>query len=309
MQHIRNVSAQSISWVKSNKIELDKNSDAIRNLYYPENTDELRNLVLDLYKRGDNFDIIGYSSNTLFLPSYTVDYLICTKKMRSWYICGDSIICECGVSVASLAKEMVKKGYEGFYGLVDLPGTVASAVYGNSGCYGCSINSMLDHITFLTSMGQIIKLSKEDLRLDYRTSALKRKELEGVILKVVLAAKKGDLNSEIKKADITHNERIQSQPSAANNLGSTFDASLLTFRGTMIYYMSKIIALLCPRIDRRYAYKPLFFLFGGRKFIKYLDVWNRYMFYDADSHLIFPEYIDFFRKMYKDACLEIEIKK
>lgn len=50
-------------------------------------------------------------------------------------------MCECGVSVKRLSAEMVKSGFVGFAGLCDLPGTVAAAIYGNAGCYGCDLSS------------------------------------------------------------------------------------------------------------------------------------------------------------------------
>ena len=53
--------------------------------------------------------------------------------------------------------EMIKAGYVGFEGLTDLPGTIAGAVYGNSGCRHCSINELVTDIELLTDDG--IKLS------------------------------------------------------------------------------------------------------------------------------------------------------
>ena len=70
MQHIQNISAQRVSWVKSNKEALEKNSDAIKNLWYPETRQELVDLLNRFHKEHISYDLIGYSSNTLFLPSY-----------------------------------------------------------------------------------------------------------------------------------------------------------------------------------------------------------------------------------------------
>ena len=108
MVHLTDVSAQRVSWVKSNKDRLDELS-LIQNLYYPESIDELVSLLRTLIKKGEEFDVIGHSSNTLFLPSYSVRNLVCTTKLNRWSINEDGIFCECGVAVAKLAKEMIEE--------------------------------------------------------------------------------------------------------------------------------------------------------------------------------------------------------
>jgi len=309
MQHLTNVSAQRVSWVKSNKDELEKSYDAIKNLYYPETSCELKELVSFFYKSNKQFDIIGYSSNTLFLPSYKIENLICTKKITEWRETETEIICGCGVNVAKFAKDMIKKGYEGFSGLTDLPGTIASAVYGNCGCYDCSINSILKYITFFTPSGKLLKLTAEQLKLGFRTSALKRNELAGVIIEVVLLKKEGDSTIEIKKAELAHAERKKNQPSAANNLGSTFNASELTLKGKVLFMLIKIISFIFRRQEKGKIFKFIYPFIGAYKYVNYLDVWNRYMFKDARAHKLFPSYVDFFKTIYRDAHLEIEIKR
>ena len=50
MQHIQNISAQRVSWVKSNKAALEQHSDAIKNLSYPETRQELVDLLNRFHK-------------------------------------------------------------------------------------------------------------------------------------------------------------------------------------------------------------------------------------------------------------------
>ena len=45
-----NVSANKVSWVKSNKARLDESS-LIENLYYPEDIEELKDLLLSLIQK------------------------------------------------------------------------------------------------------------------------------------------------------------------------------------------------------------------------------------------------------------------
>lgn len=305
MQHLTNVSAQTVSWVKSNKAALEQHGDAIKHLYYPETTDELITLVTGLYASGARFDVIGYASNTLFLPSYAIDHLICTKKLDQWQVTAETVVCACGVPVAALAKAMVKQGYEGFYGLVDLPGTVAAAVYGNAGCFDCSVNELLAYVTLLTPDGERKRLTAADLKLGFRTSALKRKERTGVIVEVALRLVRGDAREETRKSANAHAKRVRTQPPTANNLGSTFNASTLTLKGILI----KLLGRLYVGADQSKVFKKVFPLFGGGQYVPYLDTWDRYLFSDAHAHDLFPAYIRYFNTLYVDARLEIELKQ
>lgn len=309
MKHIQNISAQHVSWVKSNKNTLEQHPDAIKNLWYPETIEELIGLVNNFHTKNMHYDLIGYSSNTLFLPSYTTDNLICTKKLDKWHETEEAIICDCGVNVAKLSREMVKKGYEGFYGLTDLPGTIASSVYGNCGCFDCSVCELLDSFTMLTTDGDIKTYHVEDLKLKYRGTSLKRHELSGTILQVVLKKIQGSAEEEQKKATEAHATRLATQPNAANNLGTTFIGSKWTFKGKLFWKIDYLVRRLTRKQDVRQRLKTDYFLIVGGKFGSYVYVWNRYMFLDKTSHLLFPKYVRFLRSLCADVHLEIEIKK
>lgn len=309
MIHKENISPQEISWVKSDNYRLQRQK-SIKNLYYPETTAELLELVNRIRLAGEDYDIIGHSSNTLFLPSYNVIHLICTKKLNSYVETDDLIICDCGVSISVLSKHMVPKGYKGFEGLSDLPGTIAAAVYGNCGCRGCSVNELIHHIEFMNEDGSICDLTKEDLKLEYRSTILKRGILKGVILKVYLKKNKGNADELLAKAEYNHKVRIMQQPNGINNLGTTFNGgSSPTLKGLLFRILLIIVSIFIGSKDSRKVYPCSLKLIGKGKFAPYTYRWNRYMFLDEKSHLIFNEYFIFLQKIYKDVRLEIEIKK
>lgn len=304
-----NVTSQEVSWVKSdyNRLSVIK---SIKRLYYPETMEELVQLVSDIHDSGMPFDIIGYSSNTLFRPSYSAEHLICTKKLKSYTEEENLIVCDCGVPVSSLSKTMVLKGYKGFEGLTDLPGTIAAAVYGNCGCRGCSINALLHHIELLTNNGRCINLTKEDLSLSYRTSSLKNKELGGIILRVFLNIVRGDSSELQRIASINHEYRKKTQPTGLNNLGTTFNGgNQLTVKGVFFKIVQLIVKYFSKNKDTRDVYPKVLKLFGKGKFVPYIYYWNRYMFLDEKAHNLFDEYYVFLKTLYKDVRLEIEIRK
>lgn len=310
MKVLHSVSPQKISWVKSNKNAFDVVGSSIKNLFYPENIEELKNLLSSIYERNSEFTLIGNSSNTLFLPSFSADNVICTKELNKWYESEDEIICDCGVNVALLSRQMVEKGYVGFEGLTDLPGTIAAAVYGNCGCRGCSVCELVKCFTLLLPSGDIRTLCVSDLKLEYRTSALKRGEMQGVILQVVLNKKQG--NSEELKAiaERNHHIRISQQPSGANNLGTTINGGKEpTFKGKLFIFLERFVKIIYGIKDSRKSFPIVLKITGNSEYVPYVYYWNRYMFNDEKSHILFPKYIDFIKSLYKDVRLEIEIKK
>ena len=305
--YAENCSAQDISWVKSNTKLL--NCINIDKLYYPENIQELIQIICTLRNKGEAFDIIGYSSNTLFLPSYHIQNMICTKKLNKWYETEDLIICECGVNVSSLSKRLIKKGYIGFEGLNDLPGTIAAAVYGNSGCRHCSVNELLHSFTLLTSDGTIQELNINELAPSFRSSALKRKEIRGVIIEVRLHKRKGDVATLKSIAEHNHQIRKEQQPSGYNNLGTTFIGWQLTRKGRYFQKLEEYIQKIIRTKDTRKSFPLTLRLIGKGKYAAYTYNSHRYMFRDEKSHDLFPQYFDFLKTLYWDLKTEIEIRK
>lgn len=307
VQH--NVSAQQISWVKSNKKLLEEKS-LIENLYYPESLDELEKLIVSIRSKQEDFVLIGYSSNTLFLPTFRQKNVICTKHVSKWKDTEDFIECDCGVSINIISKYAVEQGYVGFEGLIDLPGTVAAAVYGNCGCRGCSICDLVVSLSMLGEDGKIAELSVEDLCLSYRSTSLKRGEIKGCILQVKLKKQQGDSKVLKKIAEKNHTIRTQQQPSGFNNLGTTINGGENpTIKGLILQQIERGIRFVTRNKDSRISYPRLLRLIGCSEFIPYVYYWNRYIFIDEQSHNLFDKYFTFVKTMYKDARLEIEIRK
>lgn len=77
-----------------------------------------------------------------------------------------------GVTMAGLARRLCAMGWGGLEWAEGLPGTVGGAVFGNAGCYGGDVASILHSATILDN-GQSEEWSPARLAYGYRTSALK----------------------------------------------------------------------------------------------------------------------------------------
>ena len=286
----------------------------------PTSTEQLRQLCTELYKQEKTFKIIGQTSNLYFLNSYNPDIIICTTKLNSLYVNSDSIECECGVPVKTVAKYAVENGIFGFEGLIDLPGTIAAATYNNSGCYNCQVSSLIEHVEFLRSDGEIIKLNPTDLHYTERSSALKRGEIVGVILKVTLSCKITDRTDLlIQTAQNNHAHRMQYQERPAHNLGSImspkvyldFERNLPFFTKLLIIalYKAKKISLISSLTMQKMK-RDIICAFNGLWHIRrYLSDknFNCFIWKDADADKAFTEYRHFIAQTAKSDVLEIEI--
>lgn len=310
MKIVKNIQISEISWLRRSYPKSCPGRVGI--LYQPETRDELIALCKTLYTEKKTFDIIGCTSNIYFRPSYCPNIVVSTRYVNKWEEQDSEIICDCGVLVNSLSKKMIDKGYSGFEGLIDLPGTVAASVYGNSSCYHCSIGKLLLNIDVLLPEGKIVTLSAESLKLGHRTSIFKSKELNGVILSTRLKKIK-DVKKDVKElSEKYHMHRITHQPGPANNLGSNFAIGTPNLKLKIVsrvgYLYEKILHIL--KVHQPYKKRMNFqlSLLGKTELIPYLWDWNRFIWKDEKAHEVFDTYVELYKSLFSNAILEIEVK-
>ena len=102
---------------------------------------------------------------------------------------GDGVLvtAEAGESWSKLVDRTVADGLSGIEALAGIPGTVGAAPVQNIGAYGQELADVLERIEVVEAeTGEIRWVSASELGLGYRTSALKRRELRALVLRVVL---------------------------------------------------------------------------------------------------------------------------
>ena len=266
-----NVSLSTKSWIKTGGI--------CAYWVSPNSVGQLVELCRFLYKNNIQFDLVGQTSNIFFHSTYHPRVVVSTVKVNSYSMNDNVVTCDCGVSVMRLSKEFLAEGYAGFYGLVGLPGTVASAAVNNAGCFGCSISSMLISANVLMPDGNVHTMNKEDFGYEHKSSKFVRGETKGVVLSVKLKLQKADnIEEEYKKSEETKQHRKTKQECAAKNLGSVFSA--LTIRPNWKNRIAAFITKMLGKVgfvDVKRIYKKLLLCL-----YHYRDL-DRYI---SDRHLI-----------------------
>ena len=277
----------------------------------PQTKAQLTELCRYLYSNKIKFDIVGQTSNIFFHSTYCPDVVVSTVKVNN-YVIGDGFIdCDCGVSVIKLAKDCLERGYAGFYGLVGLPGTVASSVYNNAGCFNCSISSMVESVEWLSPKGTVQWLQPGPLGLSSRSSAFKRKEMEGVLLSVRLKVNKAaDIENEKMKSEETVNYRKTKQEGPYKNLGSVFCEMTMrrNIRNNIVMAVTRIVSAMRIRKNLRlFRKKLLLSIYGYNDLDRYISDKDIKTFVWKDEHAEsqFIRYKEFMGKVYTNLVIEI----
>lgn len=277
----------------------------------PQSVSQLEDICKYLYAKDITFELIGQTSNIFFHSTYNPQVVVSTIKVNKYAINENIITCDCGVSVVKLAKDCLAKGYSGFYGMVGLPGTVASAVVNNAGCFKCSISSMLVSADVLLPDGTIQILQKDDFQYSYRSSAFKRGEKKGIILSVKLKAKKAEnIEEEYRKSRETKLYRKNKQEGPNRNLGSVFSSfkrkhnlknliAALIAKVVSVFHLSNQKYMFKQMVLRLYGYKDL------NPYVSDKQI-NTFVWRDAEAEDKFVRYKEFMGKVFDNLTIEIE---
>lgn len=281
----------------------------------PINTEQLVKSISVMEKFGEEFELTGYTSNIYYLDEYNPRVIISTIKIKDYKDTDEYIDVSCGCSVSILSHYCVDRGYIGYSGLVNLPGTVGAAICNNSSCFGCSISEHVVDATFYnTETHHVQILRQEDFGFQYRNSKLKTKELKGVIISVRLSKFIGSIKEEKAKAYNAIKIRKETQEPAAFTLGSVY-AGLTPkkdIRGFLIHIGGgKLLKLFRVYSKSRYI-KMVLFLYGYKDLIEFvsLKVINTFKWLPnrCETYEKFQRYQAFVKKAFVSPRLEIEIR-
>ena len=196
--------------------------------------EDLRHALQTCWQHAIPFKLLGGGSNVL-VSDLGIRGLVILNKAKSFEIIpGDAprAIAESGAMLSSFAHKLGAAGLSGLEWAATVPGTVGGAVYGNAGAYGGDINDSLTSATLLTRQG-ILTYTSAQMGYAYRSSILKRGELEAVILKAEFALKNADPAVIKDKIDILTAKRRASQPPGAS-MGSMFKNPEGNYAGALV---------------------------------------------------------------------------
>lgn len=203
----------------------------------PDSVTSLGNIIKVLKDEDVPYYIVGRGSNLLVGDKGFRGVIICVyNTMNDVSIEYDKDNAEvksgAGILLNKLAMTIANEGLKGFEYAAGIPGTLGGAVAMNAGAYGGEIKDSILSATVMDRDGNIRTLSKEELELEYRNSAVLKKGY--IVLEACFSFDKGEKSEILSKIEELNGMRREKQPLEYPSAGSTFKRPEGYFAGKLI---------------------------------------------------------------------------
>lgn len=191
-------------------------------LIVAESADELARIIKLLWKLDLEFIMLGGGSNVLVSDKGVRGVVVLNRAKGVRFHNGDqpSVTAESGVIFSNLANRCAAKGFSGLEWAATVPGTIGGAVYGNAGAFGGDMAASLISAELLTEDGRE-NFTLDQMGYGYRTSVLKRGELDAIVLSAELRLNNSTKEEATVKIEQFSAHRKSTQPPGAS-MGSMF---------------------------------------------------------------------------------------
>lgn len=188
---------------------------------YPNNINNLKQMLKLIHKYNIKYFILGKGSNTLFSDKEFNGVIIKLDKLNNFKIKQTEIYVESGMILSKLVQASVRKELTGLEFAIGIPGTIGGAIYMNAGAYGNNMSNIVKSVIVLNEKFQIKEIPLEELKFDYRYSIFQdNKNLICVAANIKLEHGNHDeIASKIKENLL---KRKNSQPLEYPSAGSVF---------------------------------------------------------------------------------------
>lgn len=199
-----------------------------------ESADELARIIKLLQKQEIDYIILGGGSNVLVSDRGVRGVVILNRAKGVRFHNGDepSVTVESGVIFSNLANRCAAKGLAGLEWAATVPGTIGGAIYGNAGAFGGDVAGNLIRAELFTENGRE-KFTAEQMDYGYRTSILKRGELDAIVLCAELKLQNSTKEAVTTTIEQFSAHRKATQPPGAS-MGSMFKNPNGDYAGKLI---------------------------------------------------------------------------
>lgn len=199
----------------------------------PQNAEEIKKIIAACNELKVPYYILGNGSNLLVGDKGFRGVVIQVyKNMSEVQAEGERIYAKAGALLSKVAAEALGHGLKGAEFASGIPGTLGGAVVMNAGAYGGEMRHVLESATVLTTDGEVITLSAEELELGYRTSVVAKKSY--IVLEAVLKLEAGNTDEIRSYMEELKGKRVTKQPLEYPSAGSTFKRPEGYFAGKLI---------------------------------------------------------------------------
>ena len=176
--------------------------------------------------------IIGNGSNLLVKDGGIRGVVIKLCELDNIEVKENTIISECGALLSKVSEVALDNSLTGFEFACGIPGSIGGAVYMNAGAYDGEISHVIKWAEIIDGEGKLVRMSKDELKLGYRTSYIMENGF--VVIRACFELKFGDKELIKNRVDELTRRREERQPLEYPSAGSTFKRPPGYFAGKLI---------------------------------------------------------------------------
>lgn len=180
---------------------------------------EDENELINLFKKDQNYYILGNGTNTLISDEYLDINFVSLKKLDKIKLLeNNEVYVQAGSDLSQFIKFLYENNLGGIENLTGIPGCMGGLINMNAGAYGTTIFEKIKSVrVFKPEENKIEDILKENIKFEYRTTEIKKNKW--IVLSAIFSFEIG-FNKELSDEKIKL--RQNNHPLDYPNLGSTF---------------------------------------------------------------------------------------
>ncbi|MCY6483294.1 UDP-N-acetylmuramate dehydrogenase [Clostridium aestuarii] len=201
-------------------------------LVTPTNYEQVKEIINFCKKNSITYYVIGNGTNLVVRDGGIRGVVINLSRLDKLSVDGEILSTQAGALLSSAAKLALKHSLKGLEFANGIPGSVGGAVAMNAGAYNGEISQVIESVLIIDNNGQIRKISKDELELNYRMSAVLK--FGYIVLEATFKLEKGDYETIKNRINDLTRRRKEKQPLEYPSAGSTFKRPEGYFAGKLI---------------------------------------------------------------------------
>lgn len=201
-------------------------------LITPEDIKEVQAIIKICKENGVKYYLMGNGSNLLVKDGGIRGVVIKLSKLNKIQVEGNKIIAQSGATLYNVAKVALGQGLKGMEFASGIPGSIGGAAAMNAGAYDGEMSMVIESILAIDDNGELLTLTKDEMELVYRSSAILKHGY--TVVSVNLNLQVGDVEVIKARMDTLAKRRRDKQPLEYPSAGSTFKRPEGHFAGKLI---------------------------------------------------------------------------
>ena len=201
-------------------------------LVLPESAKEVQAIIKLCKEYNVNYYLVGNGSNLIVKDGGIRGVVIKLTRLDRIHVEANKVIAESGASLHNVSQVALGVALKGMEFASGIPGSIGGAAAMNAGAYDGEMSMILESVLIIDGNGELLTLTKDEMELDYRNSAILKHGY--AVLEVTLALHEGDKEVIKARMDTLAKKRSDIQPLEYPSAGSTFKRPVGYFSGKLI---------------------------------------------------------------------------